>query len=313
MAFERWKKSLANCSAPPQSKILYVHGRMVIGLGSDSILETGLTLHHTYGTPMIPGSALKGLAAHYCDQVWGAADENKEFRAPEDTDEEAKDTQSEIGKWYRVIFGTQKAAGYFTFHDAWITPESLDKEPLCLDVMTPHHSKYYGGEDVPPSDFDDPKPISFLSVRGCFHFAVSCEIPGTEGENWCKLVLDLLKQALENWGIGAKTSSGYGRMGEKPLDPPHVAETTDHDQVEIHVAKGDRIKVKRIERKGKKGLWFEAEDGTKCQVLQVDDPSKGVRIGEETELWVVNAAQGIYTLSSTKPKEKSKPKKGPRR
>ena len=25
--------------------------------------------------PIIPGSALKGLAAHYCDQVWGPTEE----------------------------------------------------------------------------------------------------------------------------------------------------------------------------------------------------------------------------------------------
>lgn len=39
-----------------------VSGRMVIGLGTTSVLENGLTLHHTYGTPVIPGSALKGMS-----------------------------------------------------------------------------------------------------------------------------------------------------------------------------------------------------------------------------------------------------------
>jgi CRISPR-associated protein Cmr6 len=46
--------------------------RMVIGLGGENVLEAGLSLHHTYGTPLLPGTALKGLASHYCDQVWGA-------------------------------------------------------------------------------------------------------------------------------------------------------------------------------------------------------------------------------------------------
>jgi CRISPR-associated protein Cmr6 len=55
-----------------------VQGRLIVGLGGDNVLETGLTLHHTYGVPLIPGNALKGLAAHYCDQVWGQAD--AEFR-----------------------------------------------------------------------------------------------------------------------------------------------------------------------------------------------------------------------------------------
>lgn len=36
-------------------------GRMVVGLGSESVLETGLTLHPVTGLPFIPGSSLKGI------------------------------------------------------------------------------------------------------------------------------------------------------------------------------------------------------------------------------------------------------------
>src|SRR5437660_6750837 len=61
--------------------LLSVQGRLIVGLGGENILETGITLHHTYGVPMIPGTALKGLAAHYCDQVWGGKNpESKEFK-----------------------------------------------------------------------------------------------------------------------------------------------------------------------------------------------------------------------------------------
>jgi len=75
-------------------------GRMVIGLGGENVIETGLTLNHTYGTPMIPGTALKGLAAHYCNQTWGAADEK--FRVG--------------GDYHQAIFGPPKILGisYFT-------------------------------------------------------------------------------------------------------------------------------------------------------------------------------------------------------
>ena len=33
----------------------------VVGLGNETILETGLTLRHPYGLPYVPGTALKGL------------------------------------------------------------------------------------------------------------------------------------------------------------------------------------------------------------------------------------------------------------
>ena len=37
---------------------LCVGGRLIVGLGGDNVLETGITLHHTYGVPIIPGSAM---------------------------------------------------------------------------------------------------------------------------------------------------------------------------------------------------------------------------------------------------------------
>lgn len=39
-----------------------VVSRLTIGLGTPTPLETGIALHHTYGTPYVPGSAAKGVA-----------------------------------------------------------------------------------------------------------------------------------------------------------------------------------------------------------------------------------------------------------
>ncbi|GHV41744.1 hypothetical protein FACS1894187_23690 [Synergistales bacterium] len=89
-------------------KTFHVEGRMIIGLGASNVLETGLTLNHLYGTPIIPGSALKGLAAHYCSSVWGVSEPG--FRGPS-------------GGYYKFIFGSTEEEGFLTFHDAWITPE----------------------------------------------------------------------------------------------------------------------------------------------------------------------------------------------
>lgn len=40
-------------------------GRLIVGLGGKGVLEFGLTLQHVTGLPIIPGSALKGLARTY--------------------------------------------------------------------------------------------------------------------------------------------------------------------------------------------------------------------------------------------------------
>ena len=39
--------------------------RMIVGLGNEHIKETNMTLHHVYGIPYIPGSAIKGMVRHY--------------------------------------------------------------------------------------------------------------------------------------------------------------------------------------------------------------------------------------------------------
>lgn len=212
--YSRWLDGVPKAT----SERLDVQGRLIVGLGGDNVLETGLTLHHTYGVPIIPGSALKGLAAHYCDQVWGALDTRfKRARSKLD---------ATTGEYHEVLFGTTDDSGHIHFHEAWITPDSLRADGtsgLVLDVMTPHHGDYYSdktyqagpreGELIPPTDFDDPNPVTFLSVAGAFHVAVSCDVPGEAGDHWAKLAFDLLKEALREWGIGGKTSSGYGRLG----------------------------------------------------------------------------------------------------
>lgn len=220
MAFRRWSDSTPKTT----SERLDVQGRLIVGLGGDNVLETGITLHHTYGVPIIPGSAMKGLAAHYCDQVWGRADQN--FK--------------KLGDYHKILFGTTGDSGHINFHDAWITPDSLQtdgKSGLALDVMTPHHSDYYSdktyqagenqGKLIPPTDFDDPTPITFLSVTGAFHIAVSCDVTGDPGERWAKLAFDLLKEALREWGVGGKTSSGYGRL-DSSIVSSKVTPVTSH-------------------------------------------------------------------------------------
>jgi len=173
---------------------LAVQWRLVIGLGNENALEAGLTLHRTYGTPLIPGSALKGVTAHYCHEIWGAAD--PDYRAG--------------GRYHTLMFGATQDAGHITFHDAWIEPPSL-ATALVPDTLTPHHAEYYT-KGKAPTDFDDPMPVPFLSIRGMFYLAVECDGEGEESRKWAELALSLVKEALQNWGVGGKTNSGYGRM-----------------------------------------------------------------------------------------------------
>ena len=272
IAFDHWSASLPEGSvhddlAPPERG-----GRLVVGLGSENILETGIRLHHTYGMPLIPGSALKGLAAHYCHQVWGATDKN--FQKP--TEPEAEAYRRFLGgqgprpedNFHRLLFGTTDDSGCIVFHDAWLTPDS--PTPLVLDVMTPHHMKW-NEVDSPtaPTDFDNPTPVPFLSMTGAFRVAVSWHGPTSDkAKNWTELAFSLLRDALKDWGIGGKTTSGYGRLTLPPPPPPPPPPRKR--------AHGEKAKVRIIAPRPKGFDVQDVEPGRNPGTLTVGTPPPGV-------------------------------------
>lgn len=226
IAFRRWSESLPDGSMPIDLKTT---GRLIIGLGSENVLETGIRLHHTFGMPLIPGSALKGLAAHYCDQIWGErqveetpSPQAHRFRAGRRADREQNRPAEPPGDYHELLFGTADESGCIVFHDAWLVPDS-SSQPLLLDVMTPHHPRWLDGL-APPTDFDSPRPVPFLSATGTFRVAVSWHGPVSDkAQSWAALARSLVCEALGDWGVGGKTTSGYGRLIAPPppaLPPP---------------------------------------------------------------------------------------------
>lgn len=270
---------------------------LIVGLGAASPLETGLRLHHTFGCPVIPGTAIKGVTAHYCAEV---------LKLGEDAN--------------RVLFGTTDESGMLLFHDAWILPESVVSS-LEMDVITVHHPDYYIGESThpgssevsyaPPSDTDDPNPVGFLHVVGSFEFAVTPLVQSARGEEWAQFAKTLVVRVLNDWGIGAKTRSGYGRLSL----------VTKQDEVHAETARvaradpGHKIRVRRIEDpKGRGRLWFEAVDGSGIGNLLPPD-TVDVEIGEEVDLFV-SANSPTYNFKLRAPETQRKgdhTANGPRR
>jgi CRISPR-associated protein Cmr6 len=211
--YKHWEETLASYGAKLQRAS--VKGRMIVGLGSESVLETSICLHRTYGVPYIPGSALKGLAANYARLYLGA------------------DWQQKDGKYYKVVFGNTDDAGYITFFDAFYIPGTghtahdtqQKRKALYPDVITVHHQKYYQGQATPPADRDSPNPIPFLSATGTYLLALAApDLDLQVSDVWLSATFKMLEYALGTLGIGAKTSSGYGRMEfvsppAQPVDP----------------------------------------------------------------------------------------------
>ena len=164
--------------------------RLVVGLGSESVYEVSMTLHHIYGTPYIPGQSLKGAVRNF---IISEKFDKKEKEALKNDD-------------FCSVFGKQDGAGKVMFYDAYPDEDEIQLEK---DVMTPHYPDYYGGNGIYPTDTQSPRPIKFLTVKKGVKFRFFL---GTKKGDAALLdkAAEYLKEALEKSGVGAKTAVGYG-------------------------------------------------------------------------------------------------------
>ena len=182
-SFSRWQNATNGKGFATMTATLA--GRLYIGVARDNALQTGITTSHTYGMPMIPGSACKGLARAVARKWQMDKNAHAEFVWTFGTDDDVN-----------------PEAGGLIFHDAWWVPKG---KPFVLETITVHHQEYYSHEGkTEATDFDSPIPAPQIATRGEFYFVV-------EGpEAWVRVGLNLLGNGLREMGIGAKNSSGYG-------------------------------------------------------------------------------------------------------
>src|SRR6266702_162605 len=121
-AYNRWRSMMSAIEATCFDVSL--DWRIVIGLGGESVLETDITLHHLYGIPFIPASALKGLTRAY---VTREVEGYKSDKIDNDNEE------------VKRIFGSQEHAGTVIFFDAMPRNGGTN---FVLDIMNPHYPEY---------------------------------------------------------------------------------------------------------------------------------------------------------------------------
>jgi len=263
-AFKRWKNNLP---CPETSFMAELASSLAIGLGNESPIEVGLTVHHTYGMPIIPGSAIKGLCRRGATQL---------KQQNQITDEQ-----------FFVIFGSTKenggkdSAGYVTFYDALYDPDSVEGKPFHRDVITVHHQEYYGSKgQSPPTDFDDPTPVPFLVVKKGARFFFAVHAPSKE---WGDFTMKLLKWSLANLGVGGKTNAGYGYFkaeGQTGTTPPAQGTAAQQQTVPIARAtqKWENVTVRLNPGTGEMVVQHEGQKanaiGTVAQALRAGLPEE---------------------------------------
>jgi CRISPR-associated protein Cmr6 len=180
---------------------LPIQWRLVVGLGSESVLETSMTLHHVYGFPYIPASAIKGIARAYALYAEAKASHEDDLRLY---------PAAHIDETATKIFGTLSQAGKVIFFDAF--PTEFPK--LEVDVVNVHYQDYYSKGET-PGDWMSPVPSFFLAVapntRFNFYLASRDSDLLARAKEW-------LYNGLTQLGIGGKTNAGYGYFSEsKPI------------------------------------------------------------------------------------------------
>lgn len=175
--------------------------RMGVGVGNRlNLYEIGLSLHGTYGSPIIPGSTIKGVTCAWARECGVDRDDPQRFGRIFGLPRMQAEEKGQVDQT-----GGVAARGCVVFFDA--LPLG-GKVSVARDVVTPHQQPYYSA--VPkqaPGEHHQPIPSDFLVVDGGT-FAV--DFLGPQGDvsaaaTWCATALDEL-------GVGAKTSAGYGYL-----------------------------------------------------------------------------------------------------
>lgn len=116
---------------------------------------------------------------------------------------------------FRRAFGATDGRGEVTFFDGFpvllrIQKDGKEVSILELDIINTHYQKYYTGDaKVAPADYLNPNPVYFLTVRQGTPFRFL--LAGKDG-TLLGTVASWLREAVQQFGIGAKTSAGYGEM-----------------------------------------------------------------------------------------------------
>ncbi|WP_028893833.1 type III-B CRISPR module RAMP protein Cmr6 [Syntrophorhabdus aromaticivorans] len=173
-----------------------VFDALICGIGDEHALENSIRLDHCTGLPCIPSSSIKGVA---------------KFAAEFD-----KDNGRIIENNHADIFGTPSQVGNVQFWDGF----PLGVPVLKIDIMNNHFQDYYSGTALAPSDDMNPNPVPFIVVDSGSEFYFPVVAPD---QDKLDKAVKFLKTALEEWGVGAKTSVGYGMFcdfREEAVVPP---------------------------------------------------------------------------------------------
>jgi CRISPR-associated protein Cmr6 len=227
-----------------------LQARLILNASGGVLENAGLCLDRFSGVPFIPGSAVKGCARRMALQIlseqadnavkakllgdiarafgWGDTDwkdgrnrkgalySDFEFACGEGLSwEQVRDfTADYLRARLRLKINSAQPiweqlgsyGGDVCFMPGF--PWELPAGDLELDVLTSHHSSYYSDPDIPVArDTEEPNPVVFPTVAPGLVFAFAVVAADAE---LARAARGWLHRGLETFGLGGKTSAGYG-------------------------------------------------------------------------------------------------------
>jgi CRISPR-associated protein Cmr6 len=249
--YRRWREAVKTAGA--LDDCIFEAGpewRLTVGLGRESVLETGFTFHRIYGFPYIPGSALKGLTQAWA--LWQVAERlgvpalPPGMKRPDATpiqrleallmesdtnqhgqlldklrDDGALPAEAHIKTATRdelliTLRGDAKSyQAVFGTQKArgrviFFDAVPVDPPTLAVDVMNPHYGDYYKKGSKTP-------PADYLCPVPVYFLTVQVGsrfafAVAADDPELAHQARDWLLDALANLGVGGKTSAGYGYL-----------------------------------------------------------------------------------------------------
>ena len=266
--------------------------RLIVNMANGMLENAGLCLHRTFGYPYIPGSAVKGVARHAAWVDWD--------------DTEADDKQAKESKALAIA----EIFGYPTNEktlDAYLEPLLADEtlsggvcffpaEPAegdvrCeVDILNVHHRDYYGEKRERATDDENPNLCYFPVIKAGQKFRFAMRRKRSLSDANFKLAQKWLKTGLSLFGIGAKTSAGYGWF-DIPEDCSDVV--TDGEflsGLESRYVVGGKAKAEAFKKAYKKGEIAVGDDKSKqraiCEFMDRHNIKIGGRWQEEINGWI---------------------------
>ena len=192
--------------------------RIIVGFGPSGWDISLIHMLKPYGVPWIPGSSLKGaMESAAQEELMKVVGNNSELKnvIHKYKEHRLEDLTGKI-KTLAELFGTKYFRGRLIVLGGFINSVPSGGY-MTVDVISPHYKRYYESKgEVPPSESMVPVPIKFPAVREGTQFTFILLMPNRK--NYVEFVSEILEKTLTKYGIGGKTSAGYGLFEKAKAD-----------------------------------------------------------------------------------------------